>query len=55
VLEGIRRGEIVSSGAVHSTISKEGILNKGPREDYGRGRGRGQGLGNFYALFCIDS
>ncbi|CAM6016332.1 unnamed protein product [Sphagnum balticum] len=44
VLEGIRRGEIVSSGAVHSAISKEGILNKGPREDYGRGRGRGQGL-----------
>ncbi|CAK9211706.1 unnamed protein product [Sphagnum troendelagicum] len=36
VLEGIRRGEIVSSGAVHSAISKEGILNKGPREDYGR-------------------
>ncbi len=48
VLEGIRRGDIVGSGVVHSSISKEGLLNKGPREDYGRGHGRGQRIGIFH-------
>lgn len=46
VLEGIRRGEIVSSGAVHNSAPKDGSLNRGMRQDsLGRGRGRGRGAG----------
>lgn len=46
VLEGIRKGEIVSSGAVHNSTPKEGSLNRGMRQDsLGRGRGRGVGRG----------
>ena len=48
ILEGIRKGEIVSSGAVHNSAPKEGALNRGMRQDsLGRGRGRGRGAGMF--------
>lgn len=49
VLEGIRKGEIVSSGAVHNSAPKDGSLNRGMRQDsLGRGRGRGRGAGMVY-------
>lgn len=50
VLESIRKGDIVSSGAVHNTASKEGLLNRGPREEISRGRGRGGGGGMVLTL-----
>ncbi|CAM6091961.1 unnamed protein product [Calypogeia fissa] len=43
VLEGIRKGEIVSSGAVHNAAPKEPAVGR-TREDPGRGRGRGRGI-----------
>ncbi|KAL2608476.1 hypothetical protein R1flu_027049 [Riccia fluitans] len=43
ILEGIRKGEIVSSGAVHNTTVKEAAVGRG-REDPVRGRGRGRGI-----------
>ncbi|KAL3676449.1 hypothetical protein R1sor_026397 [Riccia sorocarpa] len=42
ILEGIRKGEIVSSGAVHNSTGKEATVGRG-REDPVRGRGRGRG------------
>lgn len=53
VLEGIRKGEIVSSGAVHNIAPKEGLLNRGPREDASRGRGRGRGTNVFFTCFFV--
>lgn len=43
MLEAIRKGEIVSSGAVH-TGPKDLPLNR-TRDEVGRGRGRGRGAG----------
>jgi len=46
VLEGIQKGDIVSSGAVHSSTSIIAQpMNKGLQEDYGHGRERGWGIG----------
>lgn len=51
VLEGIRKGGIVSSGAVHNIAPKEGLLNRAPREDTSRGRGRGTNV--FTRFSCM--
>lgn len=52
MLESIKKGDLVSSGAVHNTASKEGLLNRGPREEISRGRGRGGG-GGTVVIFCF--
>lgn len=55
ILEGIRKGEIVSSGAVHNSAPKEGSLNRGMRQDsLGRGRGRGRGAGTLPIFQCRE-
>lgn len=54
VLEGIRKGEIVSSGAVHNSTGKDNsttvvtTVGRGrlaAEDGPGRGRGRGRGIG----------
>lgn len=55
ILEGIRKGEIVSSGAVHNSAPKDGSLNRVMRQDsLGRGRGRGRGAGMFCVNECFE-
>lgn len=55
VLEGIRKGEIVSSGAVHNSAPKEGSMGRGMRQDsLGRGRGRGRVAGMVFVLSTLS-